>query len=740
MKPTLLSILSLLVLFISCQQPEVKEVKIDPEIENSFRNYTLPIEERVQMLIAELTLEEKISLMTHDSKAIDRLEIPAYNWWNEGLHGVARSAPATVFPQAIGMAATFNPELIHEVATAISDEGRALYNAAIEKGIHKQYLGLTYWSPNVNIFRDPRWGRGHETYGEDPFLSGKLGAAFVKGLQGDDEKYIKVAACAKHFAVHNGPEVLRHHFDALSSPKDLYETYLPAFQELINADVAGVMCAYNRLNSETCCGSSALLSNLLRDEMGFDGYIVSDCGALHDIHANHKTAKNVEEAAAKAIKADVNVNCGAVYKKLKSAIDFGLITEKELDKTLERNLKMRFRLGMFDPVEIDPYSSIPLSEVNSKKHVELSRKVARESIVLLKNKNNTLPLKKDLTQIYMTGNNVTDVNVLMANYYGVSRNYVTILEGVANAVSPTTIVQYNQSILLNQEMDELKTGQVWNAQFADAVIAVVGISPLFEGENGDTPFSKTGGDRDKIELPASQLKFLKDLRKACKDKPLVVVVCSGSAIAMPEVEELADAIVWAWYPGEQGGNAVADVIFGDYSPSGKLPITIYNSTDQLGDFVDYSISKNNWTYKYFEGKPLYPFGYGLAYNHVEYAASGDTQLRFGNSEKHSVSVNVSNKGTSEQNETVQLYVSSPEVGFKTPIHALKAIKNIKLAAREQKVVTFEITQEMLQQIDMNGEKALPRGKYIITIGASSPSSVSVEKGLTEPVVFSINLD
>ncbi len=722
------------------QKKEQKQTKAEVKIEHEYQNTALSIDERVASMIKELTLEEKISLMEHSSKAVERLGIPKYNWWNEGLHGVARSAPATVFPQAIGMAATFNADLVKEVATTISDEGRALYHAAVNKGIRKQYLGLTYWSPNVNIFRDPRWGRGHETYGEDPFLSGKLGAAFVSGLQGDDKNYMKIAACAKHYAVHNGPEAKRHTFNALSNPKDLNETYLPAFKTLLDADVAGFMCAYNRTNEEACCGSPTLLLDLLRKQWGFKGYVVSDCGALNDLHKNHKVTTDVAQSAAMAIKSDVNVNCGSVYRHLKKAIDQKLITEKELDAVLAKQLKIRFRLGMFDPDEKNPYAKIPLSVVNSDKHKELSRKAARESIVLLKNKNNVLPLKKDLTQLYVSGNNAADVNALMGNYYAVAKNYVTVLEGIANAISPTTILQYNQTILLQQDVEKTKTGQVWNAKSADVAIAVIGLSGLYEGENGDTPFSRTGGDRATIELPANQLKYLKDLRKASEGKPLIVVVCSGSAIAMPEVHELADAIVWAWYPGEQGGNAVADVLFGDYSPSGKLPITVYNSTEQLGDFEDYNISDGGWTYRYFKGEPLYPFGYGLSYNNVKYQLTGDKHVTLNETGSVDIEIQVTNSGKMAQKEAVQLYVSKTDVDFPAPLHALKAIKNIEVAAGGTQIVKFTINKEILEQVNKEGKRVLPKGKYDIYVGSASPSSSLEKLGATKPLLVTANVE
>nr|WP_320117825.1 glycoside hydrolase family 3 C-terminal domain-containing protein [uncultured Marinifilum sp.] len=732
LKSTLFILVLMTIAFCTSAKKKEREQK-----QYKFQDTSLSFDERVSALIKELSLEEKIGLMENQAKAVERLGIPEYNWWNEGLHGVARSAPATVFPQAIGMAATFNPDLMEQVATAISDEGRALYHAAIKKGIHKQYLGLTYWSPNVNIFRDPRWGRGHETYGEDPVLSGKMGVSFVKGLQGEDEKYIKIAACAKHFAVHNGPEAKRHYFNALSNPKDMNETYLPAFKSLVDVDVAGVMCAYNRTNDELCCGSPTLLLDLLRKEWGFDGYVVSDCGALSDFHEYHKVSKGAVESASIAIKADVNVNCGSIYRHLKEVIDKGLITEKELDKVLDRQLKIRFQLGMFD--ESTPYSNIPLSVVGSQKHQDLSREMSRNSMVLLKNKNNVLPLKKDLTQIYVTGNNATDVNALMGNYYGVAKHYVTVLEGVANAVEPTTIVQYNQTVLLEQDLERTNTGQTWNAMSADAVIAVVGISPLYEGENGDTPFSKTGGDRAKIELPANQLKLLKDLRKRCIDKPLVVVVLSGSAIAMPEVHELADAVLWAWYPGQEGGNAVADILFGDYSPAGKLPVTIYNSTEQLGDFEDYNISDNGWTYRYFKDAPLYPFGYGLSYNDVTYQLKGSSILEMHAKESREIEVNISNNGNMIQNEAVQLYVSKKDADFVTPIYALKDFKNISLNAGETTSVIFTIDRKILAQIDQNGQEVLPKGEYQVYIGNASPSKRIKELGGLSPIEMTISI-
>lgn len=708
-------------------------------LSQNFRDSKSPLEERVQWLINDLTLEEKVSLMVNKSAAVERLGIPEYNWWNEGLHGIARSVPATVFPQAIGMAATFNPNLVNKVATAISDEGRAIYNHAQSKGVYRWYMGLTFWSPNVNIFRDPRWGRGHETYGEDPFLSGALGSAFVKGMQGDDKDHLKVAACAKHFMVHNGPEGNRFTFNSETNKKDLYETYLPAFQNLIDAGVAGVMCAYNKYNDESCCGGSNILSDLLRKDMGFNGYIVSDCGAINNLHATHKTTKTPEESAALGVLSGVNVNCGDVYLQLKRAIKQGLLTEEDLNKSLAKQLEVRFRLGMFDDEIKNPYSNISTDVINSKAHIELAREVAKKSMVLLKNSNQVLPLKKDIGQLYITGNNAADVNVLLGNYFGVGKNMVSVLEGIAGAVSKTTIVQYKQGFLVEQDVKTMKTGQVWNATHADATIAVIGLNPLFEGENGDTPFSKTGGDRETIELPESQLVYLKALRKHVGDKPLIVVVCSGSAIAMPEVHDIADAIIWAWYPGEQGGNAVADVLFGDYAPSGKLPITIYNGTSQLGAFEDYSISKSKKTYRYFEGTSLYPFGFGLTYQPIDFKLEGETNLFMKRKDHVNITVKVTNPADFVQNEVFQLYVSKTDLNYSTPLYALKEIKNVELGAGVSKSLDFKITKKHLQQINIDGAQDLPKGNYKVYVGTSSPATRNIELGAQAPIELTLKL-
>lgn len=701
-----------------------------------FQNPDLPLENRLDDLITRLSLQEKVSLMTHTAASIDRLGIPAYHWWNEALHGVARAAPATVFPQAIGLAATFNTDLMESIAEVIAGEGRAMFHRGMEKGIHKQYMGLTYWSPNVNIFRDPRWGRGHETYGEDPYLSGELGAAFVRGIQGNDPTYLKAAACAKHFAVHNGPEAKRHEFDAPASKKDLYETYLPAFKRLVDEGVAGVMCAYNRTNGDVCCGHQDLLVKLLREEWKFNGYVVSDCWALSDFYSFHKVTKTAEESAALALKAQVNVNCGVVYSHLEKAVEQKLVREEQIDQVLKTQLRIRFQLGLFDPADRVPFARDYQKESQTSKARQLARKAAQQSIVLLKNENQILPLSKDIPQLYVTGHNAADVNVLLANYFGVGRNMVTILEGIAGKVSPTTVLQYSQGMLLDQK-DTTQFGMVWNAASADATIAVIGNSPLLEGENGDAIASDYGGDRQRIEISKAQVHFLKALKEQAKEKPLIVVVCGGGAIAMPEVHDIADALLLAWYPGEQGGNGLADVLFGDVAPSGRLPITFYRSTEQLGDYEDYRIAEGGRTYKYFKGDPLYPFGFGLTYGNINYELDEPNSLNYVEGKSLSLSVTLTNNNPFEIDECVQLYITSDDAPFPVPQYALKSIQKISLQAGERRKVTFEVTEQMLQQIDMEGKATLIEGEHTVWIGATSPSERATQLGAPAPVKYKI---
>ena len=706
--------------------------------EYPFQNPELSLDARVSDLIGRMSLEEKVSLMPHTAAAIPRLGIPAYDWWSEGLHGVARSSPGTIYPQAIGLAATFDPGLIEAVADAISEEGRAIYQAAIRKDIHRQYMGLTFWSPNINIFRDPRWGRGHETYGEDPFLSGEIGAAFVRGIQGDNPDYLKAAACAKHFAVHNGPEAKRHVFNAIASPKDLNETYLPAFKRLVDEGVAGVMCAYNRTNDEGCCMSPTLLLKTLRQEWGFQGYVVSDCWALSDLHSFHKITASAEESAAAAVKSDVNVNCGVVYNQLDEAVRDGLATEQEVDQALAKQLRIRFRLGMFDPPGKVLYAAIGEAQIHSAAHIELARQAAQKSVVLLKNDNNALPLRPDIGQLYVTGPNAADLNVLLGNYFGVGSDMVTILEGIAGHVSHTTVVQYSQGLLVGQKEVTIP-GMNYNASNADATIAVIGLSPLEEGEQGDAIASDFGGDRQRIELPAPQIEFVKDLKKRCGERPLIVVLCGGSAMAFPEILETADAILWVGYPGEQGGNGVADVLFGQVAPSGRLPVTFYASTEQLGDFEDYRIAEGGRTYKYFQGTPLFPFGFGLGYGKISYAPTGSTSLTMEGSGKLTLKVKVANQGAMPQEEVVQLYAHKNDAPFPTPQYALKAFKRVALAPGASEEVEFTVDKQMLEEVNMEGQRVLLPGAYTLWVGGASPHPRVPALGGAKPVQFNITL-
>ena len=607
LKFLLIFLLSLIISFETNSQESIYSPS--PEIINSF-------EKTADSLLSIMSIEQKASQMLSTSRSIPEHGIEMYNWWNEALHGVARSAKATVFPQAIAMGATFDPKLIQQAADAISSEARAMYNIFSAKEMRTEYTGLTFWSPNINIFRDPRWGRGHETYGEDPFLTGKIGKAFVLGLQGNNHKYLKVAAGAKHFAVHSGPEAERHSFNAKVSQQDLNETYLPAFKELVDANVEVVMCAYNRLNDEPCCGSKSLLNNLLRDSWGFKGHIVSDCGAINDIKSNHGFTMTDEESVAYAIKGGVDLNCGSLYNLIPKAINQGILIEFDLDKSLKRLLMTRLKLGILKKVNDNPYDTLNEKSINNKEHIKLAKKVAQKSIVLLKNKNNILPLSKNINRLFITGPNSANVNTLLGNYNGLSPNIVTPLEGIAAKVSNGTIIRFNQGVDLINSNNRLE----WSSSLAgssDVTIAVMGISALIEGEEGAAISSEANGDRNSISLPKNQIDYLKNLRKSAGDKPIVLVIKAGSAIDLSEISKYADAIIYAWYLGEQGGNALADIIFGDVSPSGKLPITIPKSLSHLPKYNNYNMY--NRTYKFTKYKPMYPFGFGLSYSNFIYS-------------------------------------------------------------------------------------------------------------------------
>lgn len=705
--------------------------------EYPFQNPTLTTTERIDDLLSRMTIEEKASQMLHDSREIERLRIPAYNWWNECLHGIARSGRATVFPQAIGMAATFDEELIFRVASAISDEARAIHHEAVRNGWREQYKGLTFWTPNVNIFRDPRWGRGHETYGEDPYLSGLLGSAFVRGLQGDHPKYLKAAACAKHYAVHSGPEKDRHHFNAVASGKDLHETYLPQFKSLVEADVEAVMCAYNRTNDEPCCGSKTLLEDILRQKWGFDGHVVSDCGAIGDIHKNHKYTESPEESAALAIKSGVNLNCGGTYQHIPTAIEKGLLTEKDLDKALRPLLQTRFNLGLLDPPEDNPYTKISTEVIHNADHQDLALEAAQKSVVLLKNDDNVLPLKKDLRFVFVTGPFAANIDVLLANYYGISDEMVTILEGIASKTSPASSVRYKYGQLFDRENINPIDWSTGNAKHADATIAVLGISPLLEGEEGEAIASVSKGDRKKIGLPESQLHYLRKLRDNAGNKPIITVLTGGSPIAAPEVHELSDAVLFAWYPGEKGGQAVADIIFGDAVPSGRLPVTFPKSLDQLPAYDNYDMTGR--TYRYMKKTPLYPFGFGLSYTTFRYSDLKLSHDKVRKNETVTVTVKISNNGEVEAEEVAQLYLTDIEASFRMPLYSLRAVKKVLLNPGESKEISFKITPEMMAGINDEGESVIEKGEMKVTVGGSSPGQRSLELGASQHISGSFNI-
>jgi beta-glucosidase len=726
-----ISLLLLLFAFLPIRSQTVdKKIQALP-----FNNPSLSIDERVQDLISRLTLEEKADQMMNGTPEIKRLNIAPYDYWNEALHGVGRSGVATVFPQAIGLGATFDTDLAFRVSNAISDEARAMYNVAKAKGYNKQYGGLTFWTPNINIFRDPRWGRGQETYGEDPFLTAKIGTAFVKGLQGDNPNYLKTAACAKHFAVHSGPEKLRHEFNAEVTPKDLWETYLPAFQALVEAKVESVMCAYNSTDGEPCCANKYLITDVLRNQWHFEGHVVTDCGAIDDFYTpkdkgGHGTVKTQAEAAALVMKSGVSLNCGNSYKALPQAVKEGLITEKEIDEQLAVLLKTRFKLGLFDPMGSNPYDAIPSNVVNSESHRALAKEVAEKGIVLLKN-NGILPLKNDLGKYFVTGPNASSIEILLGNYYGINPNMVTILEGITASISPASQLQYRLGAMLNQKSINPINYATGNARDSDVTIVVLGVSSTIEGEEGDSLDSSTAGDRLDYNLPQNQIEYLKELRKTADKnpndkKPIVAVITGGSPMNLAEVQELADAVLLVWYPGEEGGTAVADILFGKTSPSGKLPITFPKSLAQLPPFEDYSMKGR--TYKYMNVDPMYPFGFGLSYTTFSYGDAKVSSKRISKKDNLVVSVKVTNSGKVKSDEVVQLYVSDLVASVDVPNFQLANMKRITLEPGESTEVSFQLTPKAFEIVKNDGSRVIESGDFKIYVGGSSPMKRSFELG------------
>jgi beta-glucosidase len=689
----------------------------------SYKNINQPAEIRAEDLISRMTIAEKISQLIADSAAVERLGIPAYNWWNEALHGIARAGTATVFPQAIGIAATWNEDLVQRMANAISDEGRAKYHQAMRKGHAERYHGLTFWSPNINIFRDPRWGRGQETSGEDPYLTGRMGVQFVRGMQGDHPQYLKTAACAKHFAVHSGPEAVRHQINVQVSERDLLMTYLPAFESLVKeGQVAGVMGAYNRVNGEACCASRTLLQEILRKKWGFEGYIVSDYGAINDIYEGHHLADTPDEAAAMALQAGCQLDSADTFEHLLAAVGKGLFTEKDIDLALTSLFIIQFRLGMFDPDKAVPFANIPVEAIDSSASQALSLEVARQSVVLLKNENDLLPLNKHLASIAVIGPNADDDLVLLGNYFGKPSETVTVLEGIKGVVSPST------EILTARGCDILDTGQdgfdeaIRAAEKAEVVIVVMGLSQRVEGEEGQTEGNLQGsvslGDRETLDLPGEQEALLKALAKT--GKPIVLVLLNGSALSINWADEHIPAILEAWYPGQAGGRAVAQVLFGDYNPGGRLPVTFYRSVEQLPPFDDYAMKGR--TYRYFDGKVLYPFGFGLSYTTFNYRNLALSHDRMVGPEVVRVSCEVENIGDVTGDEVAQVYLRDEESQFPRPRHTLVGFKRIRLAPGAVERINFEINPRQFAVVNERGEWILEPGLFTITVGSGQPGT------------------
>jgi beta-glucosidase len=692
------------------------------------------LDSRINDLVQRLTLPEKINQLLHENNGVERLGVPAYNWWNEACHGVGRNGRATVFPQVIGLGATWNRVLVRRVAGVISDEARAKHHAALAAGRHGQYQGLTFWTPNINIFRDPRWGRGQETFGEDPFLTGELGTAMVRGLQGDHPHYLKTAACAKHYAVHSGPEQARHTFDAQPTPKDLAETYLPAFEKLVRAGVEAVMGAYNRTLGEPCCGSKFLIGDVLRGRWKFQGHYVSDCGAIDDFHQHHKVTQNAAESAAMAVINGCDLNCGCTYNDLVVAVRDGLITEAQIEVSLRRLLATKFKLGLFDPPSRVPWSGTPTTLIDSAEHRALAREAAVESIVLLKN-NGILPLHQNHESILVCGPTAVSTTALLGNYYGFSPCLVTVAEGIIERAPEGCRVVYRTGSPLSSPMAPGVNYTYNTAAENELTIAVLGLDPSLEGEEGDTVASPSGGDREVIELPAVQRDFLIELRKHARK--LIVVLTGGSAIAVPEVHELADAVLQVWYPGCEGGRAVADVLFGAAAPSGKLPITVPRRTADLPAFENYHMRGR--TYRFAEIEPLYPFGFGLGYAKLGYGPLTSSGGPLAQDGTVTVRTTLTNASDHPAAEAVQCYVVPPRRGPDTALATLVDFQKVAVPAKSSVTVEFKLPAAAFAQVDVTGRSLHVPGRYAVVVGSSSPGPRSVALGAPAPATADVVL-
>lgn len=692
-------------------------------------------EKRAKELVAEMTIEEKVSQTIHGAAEIPRLGIKAYNWWNEGLHGVARAGVATVFPQAIGMAATFDEELLHEVADAISTEARAKFHMQQKYGDTGIYKGLTFWSPNVNIFRDPRWGRGHETFGEDPYLTSRMGVRFIEGLQGDDENYLKVAACSKHFAVHSGPEDERHSFNAEVSKQDMFETYLPAFEACVKeGEVEAVMGAYNRTNGEPCCGSKTLLQDILRKSWGFSGHVVSDCWAIRDFHEHHGVTASALESAAMAMENGCDLNCGSLFLYLTEAVERGLVSEQRLNEAVEHLMMTRLKLGVFDEAEQVPYSCITFEDNDTREYRELNFKASRKSFVLLKNEGNLLPLDKSkLKTVGIIGPNNNNRKALVGNYEGTASRYYTISEGIQDYLGDEVRVMVSEGCHLfktkvsglGQDNDRLSEVR-GVCEASDVIIACLGLDSGLEGEEGDKGNEFASGDKPNLSLPGLQQEVLEEIYKS--GKPVILVILSGSALALPWAEDHIPAILEGWYPGAQGGRALASVLFGEYAPEGKLPITFYRSTEELPAFTDYAMKGR--TYRYMEQKALYPFGYGLSYTDFEVNNVSLSGYTVSEGEIMTVKATLKNTGSMKGAETLQVYIKSCQPG--TPNAQLKAFTKVELEPGEERGMMLTLKDKSFALRNENGDLVLEEGTYQVYVGTQQPDARSRELTGKEP--------
>lgn len=666
-----------------------------------------PVAERAAALVGAMTLEEKVAQMMDQAPAIDRLGVPAYGWWNEALHGVARAGVATVFPQAIGLAATFDEPLMQRVATIVSDEARAKHHEFVRQGQRGRYQGLTFFSPNINIFRDPRWGRGHETYGEDPVLTGRMAVAFIRGMQGDDPVYLKTITTAKHYVVHSGPEADRHSFDARVSPRDLADTYLPHFERAVReGGVLSIMTAYNAVDSVPVSGSRALLDDLVRARWGFAGYVVTDCGAINDMWRRHRYSSDAAVASAQAVKAGTDLECGTDFRRLTAAVQRGLLSEADIDRAVTRLFTARLRLGMFDPPERVAYARIPYDVNDSATHRAFNREVARKSLVLLEN-DGVLPLASDVSRVAVIGPTADDLDALVGNYNGTPSAPITILQGLRTAIEARGgRVTSARGSDVTRGTPEARREAVAVARDSDVVVLVLGLTPKQEGEEGEDK-SNPGGDRRAIELPAPQLQLFDDV--AATGKPIVVVLTGGSAQAIPTIKARANAVLAAWYPGGEGGGAVADVLTGAADPGGRLPITFYGSTADLPPFADYSM--RNRTYRYFSGTPLWRFGHGRSYTTFRYADLRVEPATAGASP--TVSVSITNTGTRSGDDVVMAFVSLEGGGRPAPIESLAAFRRVTLAPGAATRVSLSLDAEALSLVDEQGTRHPAPGKVRI---------------------------